>query len=414
MDGVKNSFVRWGDSRSNPGMAPRTAPDFAIGAAGLLSLAVAMGIGRFAFTPMLPLMIRGGALDVAGGSWLAAANYVGYFAGALLAARLGWPARRLALAALVAIAFCTAAMAVPAGAAAWIALRFLAGVASACAFVGTSVWCLAALAQRGRAGWSSSVYAGVGIGIAITGAWCLAGATQSAPALWLQLGALALVLTAVVAAVLVRVPGSAAAAPPRSGGVPAAGARGLVLAYGAMGFGYILPATFLPVLARAVVDDPRVFGLAWPVFGTTAALSMFAAGWALRHGSRLQVWSISQGLMALGVLLPSLSRSGWAIAASALLVGGTFMVITLAGVQEIRAFAPAHGTTLVARMTAAFALGQIAGPLLSAILAAWWPEREQALPLALQAGAIVLFASAAWLWHRAGSIQPTQELSRVR
>ena len=44
-----------------------------------------------------------------------------------------------------------------------------------------------------------------------------------------------------------------------------------------LGFGYILPATFLPVLAREVVDDPQVFGLAWPVFGIAAALSTFAA-----------------------------------------------------------------------------------------------------------------------------------------
>jgi MFS family permease len=398
-------------------MAPRTttsAPAPAIAAAGLLSLAVAMGIGRFAFTPMLPLMVRGGELDVGVGSWLAAANYLGYFAGALLVARVRWPVRRLALVALVAIGLGTAAMALPVGAWAWIALRFLAGVASACAFVATSVWCLAALAERGRGGWSSGVYAGVGAGIALAGAWCVAGAGQSAPALWLQLGALALALTLPVAAVLVRLPGGAAPAAGRTVLAPVAGARGLVLAYGAMGFGYILPATFLPVLARAVVDDPRVFGLAWPVFGATAALSMFAAGWALRRCSRLQVWSICQALMALGVLLPSVSRSGWAIAASALLVGGTFMVITLAGVQEIRAFAPAHGTALVARMTAAFALGQIAGPLLSALLALWPPAREQALPVALQAGALALFASAAWLWHRASAFQPNQEMSHVR
>jgi hypothetical protein len=395
-------------------MAPRNAPPLAIAAAGLLSLAVAMGIGRFAFTPMLPLMIRGGALDVAAGSWLAAVNYAGYLAGALVAARAGWPARRLALTALVAIAFCTAAMALPLAPPAWLVLRFLAGVASACAFVATSVWCLAALAERGHAGWSGGVYAGVGAGIALTGAWCLAGSGQGAQALWLQLGLLALALTAIVAVVLMRVPAGAAAAPQRSGRAPLAGARGLVLAYGAMGFGYILPATFLPVLARAVVDDPRVFGLAWPVFGGTAALSMFVAGWSLRHGSRLQVWSVSQCLMAVGVLLPSVSRSGWAIAASALLVGGTFMVITLAGVQEIRAFAPAHGTALVARMTAAFALGQIAGPVLSALLVLWPPVREQGLALALQAGAVALFASGVWLWRRAGSSRPTKEMSHVR
>jgi MFS family permease len=388
----------------------------AIAAAGAVSLAVAMGIGRFAFTPMLPLMMRGGALGAADGSWLAAANYVGYFAGALTAARVRWPARRLACTALVAIALVTAAMALPASTAIWIVLRFLAGAASAWAFVGTSVWCLAALADGDRGGWSGGVYAGVGGGIAITGLYCLGASALggSAPSLWLQLGVLALVLTLPVAGVLARMPGTAAVAPPSPARVAVSGTRGLVLAYGAMGFGYILPATFLPLLARSVVDDPRLFGLAWPVFGATAAASMFLAGWWLRRVSRLQVWSVSQLLMAVGVLLPSLALSAWTIALSALLVGGTFMVITLAGVQEIRSLAPAHGTVLVARLTAAFALGQIAGPVLSALLMHWPALHGGGLPLALQAGAAALVAGAAWLWHRARTDTPPQEMTHVR
>ena len=55
----------------------------------------------------------------------------------------------------------------------------------------------------------------------------------------------------------------------RAAKVPA-GTTGLVVCYGVLGFGYILPATFLPVLARSVVEDPRLFGLAWPVFGVMA------------------------------------------------------------------------------------------------------------------------------------------------
>ena len=52
---------------------------------GLAALAVAMGIGRFAFTPVLPMMQGEGRLTLAQGGWLASANYVGYLAGALLA-----------------------------------------------------------------------------------------------------------------------------------------------------------------------------------------------------------------------------------------------------------------------------------------------------------------------------------------
>ena len=56
---------------------------WAIAIAGAVALAVAMGIGRFAFTPLLPMMLADGVIDLAAASWLASANYLGYLAGAL-------------------------------------------------------------------------------------------------------------------------------------------------------------------------------------------------------------------------------------------------------------------------------------------------------------------------------------------
>jgi len=382
---------------------PRPIATLAIVLAGLLSLAAAMGIGRFAFTPLLPLMAREGQLDLAFGGWLAAANYAGYLAGALSTARLPLRAQALALVALAATAALTAAMALHAPAL-WLLLRFAAGAASAWVFVATSVWCLGALAARGRGDAAGWVYAGVGGGIALTGAYCIAAAQLAAATLWLHLGALALLLALPVAWALRRIEAShAASAVPAAAaaGTSTEGSTGLVVSYGLMGFGYILPATFLPALARTVVDDPRLFGLAWPVFGLTAAVSTVLAGRLLRHATRLQVWSVSQLAMGLGVLLPGVWLHGATIALSALLVGGTFMVITLVGVQEMRARAPADAARLVGRITAAFALGQIAGPVVSALLLQWPALGARGLPLALQAGAVALFASGAWLARRA-------------
>src|SRR5687767_13072118 len=110
---------------ANPQALRREPPAWAVGLAGLLSLAVAMGVGRFAFTPMLPLMVQAGQLDVSGGGWLAAANYAGYLAGALSASRMGWSAARLATIALLATAALTAAMALNGPVVWWAALRFL-------------------------------------------------------------------------------------------------------------------------------------------------------------------------------------------------------------------------------------------------------------------------------------------------
>ncbi|MEJ8826899.1 YbfB/YjiJ family MFS transporter [Variovorax humicola] len=84
--------------------------------------------------------------------------------------------------------------------------------------------------------------------------------------------------------------------------------RGPVVCYGIMGFGYILPATFLPVLARTVVDDPRVFSLAWPIFGVTAALSTLLVARLLQGAKRLKNWATCQLLMGLGVCCPPCGR----------------------------------------------------------------------------------------------------------
>ena len=109
-----------------------------------------------------------------------------------------------------------------------------------------------------------------------------------------------------------------------------------MLCYGTFGFGYIVPATFLPAMAQQLVPDPLVFGLTWPLFGLAAALSVAAAARWLPGWPRRRVWALAQGTMALGTALPLATQALWALAASAVLVGGTFMVATMAGLQLAR------------------------------------------------------------------------------
>ncbi|MFT4191396.1 MAG: YbfB/YjiJ family MFS transporter, partial [Comamonas sp.] len=153
-------------------MAPPSA--LAVALLGTLALCLAMGLGRFAFTPLLPLMLRDGSITLAEGGWLAAANYLGYFVGAAACAGLPavWrrctgreaPAGRLAWGGLVATWLLLLAMAVP-WPALWPWARFLAGVASALTFVFTSAWCMPRLALRGGGHLAGLVYTGPGVGI---------------------------------------------------------------------------------------------------------------------------------------------------------------------------------------------------------------------------------------------------------
>ena len=157
-----------------------------------------MGIGRFAFTPVWPLMAHDAALSLEQGGWLASANYAGYLLGALIAA--AWPPRRplAALgASLLAVAALTLAMPLPHSVAGWAALRLAAGWASALGFICVASWRPARAGDPIEPAASAVVYAGVGAGIAATGLACLAlmAAGATAAQCWMALGALALALS---------------------------------------------------------------------------------------------------------------------------------------------------------------------------------------------------------------------------
>ncbi|MEZ5649924.1 MAG: YbfB/YjiJ family MFS transporter [Burkholderiaceae bacterium] len=389
-------------------------PPWRIVVIGVVALAVAMGIGRFAFTPLLPLMLRDGSLAVASGAEWAAANYVGYLLGALTATRYSLnPVRGLHLA-LMGVTVTTLAVAFVGGESAALVgamLRAAAGVFSAWVLVCVSSWGLSELARRHVSHLGALIYAGVGLGITLAGLIAWLGGLQRATWLWAEFG----VLAAAGSWFVWKWSGQAgpersppvAAAPHRPKGGRWWGQVGLVFCYGSFGFGYIVPATFLPAMAREQVSDPLVFGLAWPLFGLSAALSVVAAARWLRSWPRQRVWALAQAAMALGTALPLTTRSLWALALSAVFVGGTFMVATMAGLQLARERSPADPTRLLARMTGAFAVGQIIGPLAVRAIGAdtWWGWN--ALMWANALATVLLALTASWLWfHPRGADAP--------
>jgi Uncharacterised MFS-type transporter YbfB len=282
-----------------------------------------------------------------------------------------------------------------------IVLRAGAGVFSAWTLICASSWCLAELARRGMSDRGAWIYTGVGLGIALAGLLAWLGGRQPATRLWLELGLVAIAGTIFVwlslrggsASSVTAKANRWAASRGKSGYLP------FVLCYGAFGFGYIVPATFLPTMARQLVPDPLVFGLTWPLFGAAAALSVAGAARFLSKWPRRRVWALAQGVMALGTLLPALVQSLWALAASAILVGGTVMVATMAGLQLARELVPDNPTPLLARMTSAFAAGQIAGPLLVRALGFGRFAGCDALSSASIIATVLLVVTAAWLWR---------------
>jgi predicted MFS family arabinose efflux permease len=365
---------------------------------GLVALALAMGIGRFAFTPMLPLMQDDGLLGVSAGGLLASCHFLGYLTGAMSAARVRLAPRVLLRLSLLLIGFATLGMGLTDSYAAWLMLRWVSGVCSAWVLVLVSNYYVKALAHHSRASDQGWVFSGVGAGVAVVGLGCLGfmlSGVESAPA-WLALG-LSSMAVAIALCLLMGDELPAVRPPPR---LPAAQrtplAWGLVLAYGIAGLGYTIPATYLPVMARETFASPMVFGWSWPVFGLAAfASTLLVARLQARYCNR-RIWATGHVVMAVGLLLPVVLPHILAIAAAGLCVGGSFMVVTMVGMREAHRIAPPPDVMRhIAVMTTAFATGQVLGPM----LASAWFAASGSLSGALVLTSTLLLASIFALVH---------------
>lgn len=338
---------------------------------GLAGLAVGVGIGRFAFTPLLPMMQADGLITISDGGLLATVHFIGYLIGALTAAWVPVSPRMLLPASLVAIGLATMAMGFSEQLEIWLMLRWFAGVVSAWVLVLVGTYCIKALAEAGQPDYKGWVFSGVGAGIALAGLACFSMMVSgvSSATSWQFIGILALLISGLIWK-------SSRAALPAARTSRRESAEGrtpivwsIVVAYGAVGLGYIIPGTYLPAMAREIVPSPWIFGWGWPIFGTAAFLSTLASAWLHRRFSNRQIWCVGQFVMATGLILPVLYAHILSIIAAGLCVGGTFMVITMAGLNEAhRVATPTDAARHVGVMTAAFAVGQLIGPFFASAL----------------------------------------------
>lgn len=356
---------------------------------GLLSLAIAMGIGRFVFTPLLPLMRDEGRVTIADAGLIASVHFLGYLLGALFAAHLTRAPRRTFQTSLMTIAVATLAMGLTESTVTWLAFRFLCGVTSALILVLISNYALKHMFDNGQAHLQGWVFSGVGAGMAFAGLGTLALMTGDLESTvgWLGFGILSLAGALVLSMLMGGVMPKAAVAPPSRSTQRSRLIWRNIIAYGAMGIGYVVPATYLPAMAREVIASPLVFGWSWPVFGIAAFLSTLVAARLNRTFDNRQIWAVSQTIMAFGVVMPAVLPGIVPILIAALCVGGTFMTITMAGMKEAHRTAPENQVQRhIAAMTASFAFGQMVGP----VLAGWAYEATGSFAAPLVAAGMVL------------------------
>ncbi len=378
---------------------------WAIALAGLASLAVVMGVGRFAFTPLLPMMLHDGTVNLHEGGWLATLNYIGYFAGAAVCLFIRPDPARMIRVGLVATVLLTLGMALPGGMLAWSLWRTAAGVASGLVLVYTSGWCMQRLAELGHPTLGGLIFCGPGIGIVVTGvsAFAMVGAGWHAVAGWVAFTVMGAVLVLAVWRVFASDVGPSHRVTTRQEAEPAHGARldgeawALTLAYGLAGFGYIITATFLPVIARQAMPASVWADLFWPVFGVGVTIGAFAAtrvGMA-HDNRRLLAWSYA--MQALGVAIAVVFPTVAGFAVSSLLAGLPFTALVAFAMREARRLWGPQAPRLMGLMTASYGLGQIVGPPLATALVA----RSGGFASSLACASAALLAGAVmFVWMR--------------
>jgi predicted MFS family arabinose efflux permease len=377
-----------------------------IALSGVLALGVALGIGRFAFSPLLPMMLHDKVITLTEGGWLATANYVGYFLGALLCMTLrGNPAHyiRTGLALTVAL---TLAMGFSSTLGLLIFYRTLAGIASALVFVFTSGWCMQRLNQLGSPTLGGMIYTGPGLGILITGipVSFMVLANWSAHSGWLAFATMGLIVTGLIWPTFtdkpIRIdnnepvnqlskPVQLIAAP-----LPAAElahqTRWLVIGYGLAGLGYIITATFLPVMARITLQNSIWPELFWPILGLSIAIGSALTVRVPMHIDNRLMLLLCYLVQALGVICVILMPSVVGFLLSSILVGMPFSAIVFFAMRDARRLRGDAASRLMGLLTAIYGIGQISGPPIATYLVVLTGSFDASLWVA--AGALVIGA----------------------
>ena len=363
---------------------------------GIFSLMMAMGIGRFAYTPILPLMQADLRFSDALAGYLASGNYAGYFAGATLTGILPINKHRIFYlrAGLAASTITTCLMGLTHSYVLMLMIRFVSGVASAFTFVAASGIVLDRLAAAGKTHYAGFFYSGVGLGILSS--------TLLVPVIhewfmwegvWIGLSIFGGILALFAWRWINDSPDR-----PRKTAERTALSQGplrwlpwFILAYGLEGLGYIVTGTFIVSIAERTASFTPDPSLVWVVAGAGAVPSCML--WSALADRRGYVKSLMTAmiLQSVGIALPVFFPGPFGLIVSALLFGATFMGITTLATTLARQMSPVNSSRMIGCLTAVYAAGQMAGPA----IAGWLSSHTQSFHSALLGAAGAVFIGGA-------------------
>lgn len=359
---------------------------------GVLLLVVAMGISRFAFTPILPFMRHdvGFSFEVAG--FLASSNYIGYFIGALWAGFVHRNRKNFLLLNVVLNVLSVVLMGIIGVYSVWLVLRLIAGITGGLIFVLTSSIIMDYLAKRSLSRWSGYLFSGIGLGIAISGLFVpvLEGyfAWQGT---WIGLGILSALFLGMTY-ILWRgldVQDSKKAEKSSDTKMTKGFMPWLIVSYGLEGLGYIITGTFLVDIIHNIPSLQAYSSYSWVIVGVAAIPSAPVWTVLLEKFSAIKILFVAYILQVLGILLPVFSQTVWSVLLSSFLFGLTFVGIVTLTTSYARQLFPTQSGPVVSLLTTFYAFGQIIGPIIAGQLVEVYSSYKAALVFA---GGIVFLA----------------------
>lgn len=337
---------------------------------GMCALGLTLGMARFAYTPMLPVMQREAGLGVVLAGWLATVNYLGYISGALLASWIESPMVRYRcyVWGLVLGALSTAAMALSSEPWVWLLSRYLGGLSGAAGMLLGSGLVLGWLMRHGHRAELGGYFTGAGLSIVLTGLMALAFVPLHWTWVqqWWGYTAVGGILLAVALFFRPDPPPVAAAntAPPAP--ISSAWLWRMVVMYFLAGVGFAVSATYTVAMVVRAAGMGAQGPIAWilvGVFGSIGAVVWDRIG---RKYGQIKVIMVALALQSLSVLLPAWSPSLWSTLVAAVLFGSTFSGIVATSLAVAGKMSPSNPGKTMARLTLAYGVAQVLAPAATA------------------------------------------------
>jgi predicted MFS family arabinose efflux permease len=339
---------------------------------GIAGLILSIGLARFAYTPLLPLMQQQAGLGDAMGGTLAAINYAGYMSGALLAAWIDdprWRARLYFWGMLLGLV-ATAMMPLAPNLALWALSRYLGGLSGAAGMLLGSGLVLGFLMRAGKRPELGVHFMGLGLGIVVSavGAMAMDRLGLDWAGHWWGFVVIGVALLAVTW--WWRPPAPPPTTVALGTGAPSATwMRWMLASYFCAGWGFVISATFTVAI---VERQPLLKGQgpwAWLLVGLAATPAVFLWDRVARRIGDINALLTAFALQILAVVLPAVSGSLAAALGGALLYGATFIGLVSLTLALVGRRSPGNPGKAMARLTLSYGVAQVTAPALAGAMA---------------------------------------------